>query len=230
MALDVSLDEIIYRAGLLPPESKLALKVQEPNTKPINSHISSRTRKPKDKIKYLQKIAKRCGGTCLSALYTHSRSKLRWECREGHQWEATPASITVNGSWCPICSHTHKKTIEDMQNIARSRGGECLSPRYINWRTKLRWQCKEGHQWEATPTAALQGRWCPICSHNNRKTIEDMQLLAEQYGGKCLSTQYKNAHSKLLWECRQGHQWEVRPTAVQQGKWCRACKRQENTE
>jgi len=44
-----------------------------------------------------------------------------------------------------------KLTIKEMQEIAESRGGKCLSKEYVNNYTKLKWQCDEGHTWKATP-------------------------------------------------------------------------------
>tara|TARA_B100001093_G_C26270558_1_gene776765 strand:- start:63 stop:281 length:219 start_codon:yes stop_codon:yes gene_type:complete len=56
-------------------------------------------------------------------------------------------------------------TIEDMQNIAKSRGGECLSKTYINTKTHLKWKCKEGHVWSAIPNnIKTKKSWCPYCS------------------------------------------------------------------
>lgn len=61
-------------------------------------------------------------------------------------------------------------TIEEMRDIARSRGGECLSEKYINSKTKLRWRCSEGHEWEAIPNNVKNHhRWCPFCYVENRK-------------------------------------------------------------
>ena len=54
-------------------------------------------------------------------------------------------------------------TIEDMQKIAENRDGECLSKEYINNDSKLTWQCKDGHQWEASPSRIKLGHWCPSC-------------------------------------------------------------------
>jgi len=58
-----------------------------------------------------------------------------------------------------------KLTIEEMQRIAESRGGKCLSEKYINNRTKLKWQCEKGHIWEAAPRRS----WCPYCSENKNE-------------------------------------------------------------
>ena len=34
-----------------------------------------------------------------------------------------------------------------MQELAKARGGKYLSDRYIDAKTKMKWQCKEGHVW-----------------------------------------------------------------------------------
>ncbi len=55
-------------------------------------------------------------------------------------------------------------TIEERREIGEKRGGECLSPEYVNAHTKLRWRCEKGHEWEATPNHVKRGSWCPYCS------------------------------------------------------------------
>ena len=40
---------------------------------------------------------------------------------------------------------TFKYTIQEMQEIADERGGECISTNYKNTKTKLKWKCAKGH-------------------------------------------------------------------------------------
>ena len=57
--------------------------------------------------------------------------------------------------------------INDMMKFAKKRDGKCLSNKYINMHTKLRWECKEGHIWNAEPTSIVHNNtWCKICSGN----------------------------------------------------------------
>ncbi len=185
-------------------------------------------------IQEMQEIAQQRGGTCLSPEYINAHTKLKWQCQEGHMWENTPAHIK-SGQWCPRCAAQknaleRRLTIEEMQEIARQRGGTCLSTQYVNISTKLKWQCKEGHIWEAVPNTIRKGHWCPKCARqetaNKRKpSIEEMQELAKQRGGTCLSTEYINAKTKLRWQCKEGHIWETIPTNIKQGKWCPVCAR-----
>ena len=181
-------------------------------------------------IEQMQVIAKKHGGQCLSTHYVNNRTKLLWKCAEGHKWEATPSSVNNADHWCPTCNGNPTITIEDMQAVAKERGGQCLSTHYVNNHAKLRWRCAKGHEWEAVSTKVKNGgRWCPRCgrkdaSDKQRLTIDQMQELAKDRGGKCLSTSYRKATTKLLWRCAEGHEWRNTPNNVRNhGQWCPTC-------
>ena len=62
---------------------------------------------------------------------------------------------------------SRRLTIEEMQALAAKKGGKCLSTQYINSKIKLKWQCAEGHIWEATPSSIKNGgTWCTECNKN----------------------------------------------------------------
>jgi hypothetical protein len=176
----------------------------------------------KGTIEEMREIARERGGQCLSREYIDGRTKLTWQCKEGHQWEVVPGPIKL-GSWCAACAGKRRGTIEEMREIARERGGQCLSTEYINGRTKLTWQCKEGHQWDAEPSNIKQEGWCLVCAGLKKGTIEQMQEIAEERGGKCLSREYINGRTKITWQCKEGHQWEATPASIKQGHWCPLC-------
>jgi hypothetical protein len=54
-------------------------------------------------------------------------------------------------------------------------------------------------------------------------TIENAHSLAESRGYKFLSNEYKNANTKYLWRCGQGHEWLAIYSSIQQGKGCLNC-------
>ena len=178
-----------------------------------------------DKIKYMRRLAEKRGGKCLSLVYKNSVTKLKWQCVKGHQWEALPGNIK-QGTWCPNCSGKLKLTIEEMQLLANKHSGKCLSDTYNDIHTKLLWQCKLDHQWAATPASIKQGSWCPTCATSGpsaKKTLADMQTIAGNRNGKCLSTSYEGTANKLLWQCAKGHQWKATPSSIKQGSWCPKC-------
>ena len=182
-------------------------------------------------IKVIQKIAKERGGKCLSSKYINTRTKLQWECKEGHRWWQTPSNVISNKSWCIICAGKKKYTIDEMQDLAKSKGGICLSKEYKNANTKLHWECRKGHKWKTTPSNIINaGRWCPKCGGFAKPTIEGMQELARQKSGQCLSKQYSHSKSKLLWQCADGHQWNAKPNVIKTGSWCPYCQWNINEE
>ena len=119
---------------------------------------------------------------------------------------------------------TARLTINYMHKLATTHGGKCLSDKYVNAHTSLKWQCVEGHQWEAKPMYVTRGHWCHECGGSKKLSMSDVQQLASEKGGKCLSKKYINAHLMLTWECAQGHRWETSFANVKYGKtWCPKC-------
>jgi len=172
----------------------------------------------------MQKLASKKGGLCLSKKFIDSHHNLKWQCAEGHIWEASPTSVKHNSSWCPHCANNFPQTIKQMQELAHSRGGKCLSKDYVNSHTKLKWECAKGHIWKAKPVEVKGGTWCPYCAGKAPLTIEDMQQLAVERGGKCLSKKYIDAQSKHKWQCAGGHIWEAKSSGVRNSNsWCPHC-------
>lgn len=177
-------------------------------------------------IDEMRGLARARGGTCLSRRYLGTNTRLRWRCAEGHEWESAPGNVT-QGKWCPHCAGNARLTIDDMHRAARARGGECLSKRYVNARTHLRWRCAEGHEWEGQPYhVEQQGTWCPYCAGNASLTIDDMHEAARAWGGECLSRSYSPSRPVLRWRCAVGHEWSADAHVVRQNKWCPRCRRQ----
>jgi len=174
-------------------------------------------------IEMCQEHAKGKGGKCLSAEYKNALSKLEWECKEGHIWSVTPNQVLNNDTWCAQCVKVAKLSIEICQEYAESKKGKCLSIEYINSKTKLEWECEEKHTWFATPSNIFFSTWCPQCCSNFKKTIEECKDYAESKGGECLSVEYINSKTKLLWKCGCGYIWEATPGHVLTGTWCPLC-------
>lgn len=182
-------------------------------------------------IEDMQTLANSRGGQCLSKQYFGAQTKLRWQCAKGHKWKAQPNCVKNDNTWCPYCSGKAKHTIEAMKLLARNRGGECLSDRYVNAFSKLRWLCAKGHEWKATASSIKNhGTWCPICAPDVVAAklslgLDEMRELARARGGECLSDSYPRGRGgKLRWRCRDGHEWESTPAAVKHaGQWCPTC-------
>jgi len=172
-------------------------------------------------------LAKLRGGKCLSSSVPSVKIKIKWKCQCGYVWEAPLDRIKIGG-WCPRCAGNVASTLEEYHAIAISRGGQCLSAKYVNADSKLRWRCSHGHEWDARAISVKRGDWCKRCwaSKNADKTrlsIQVMQETARRRGGECLSDHYVDANTKLAWKCALGHVWSAKPGEIRFGTWCPQC-------
>lgn len=171
-------------------------------------------------------LAKSKGLKCLSTEYKNVQTPMLWECDNGHQWEATYIFVYTNKK-CQECLGRVGHNIKEAQNMAKEKGGKCLSVEYVNIDSKMLWQCKKGHTWETSFYLIQKGYWCPECAGMAKKTLEDCVSFSEQMGGKCLSDEYKNINAPMLWECCEGHQWTASFRQARRNSWCPICKRTE---
>ena len=115
-------------------------------------------------------------------------------------------------------------TIIKMQELARSKEGECLSKTYKNNYSNIKWRCKKGHEWKAKAYNVKRGEWCARCEKDRRKlTLLEMKKIARTHNGECLSDKYINNHIHLRWRCNNNHEWSAIPANIKQGKWCPFC-------
>ena len=101
--------------------------------------------RPKLTIDDMKAIARSHRGECLSKEFINTRTKLKWKCSKGHTWKATSSGVLYSKAWCQKCGRkriTKQKLlgIEDMQRLAKKKGGKCLTKKYIDNSTKLLWQ------------------------------------------------------------------------------------------
>ena len=133
----------------------------------ICSHISITKKRKLNGLNITQRIAKTNSGKCLSTKYTNNYTKMHWECKEKHQWFAPLCTIKDRNSWCPKCARVKKLDgIKIAKQIAKKRGGKCLSTKYINSKEKMHWECKQKHKWMTSlSNIKYNNRWCPECGY-----------------------------------------------------------------
>lgn len=122
--------------------------------------------------------------------------------------------------------------IKIAKNIAKQRDGRHLGGEYKDNSSKLQWECNVcNYQWKASLTSVKDGNtWCPICSDkiraNTRKLENGLGVaykIANKKGGKCLSKEYINNHTKMIWQCKKKHIWRAHLGSIKNNKWCPAC-------
>jgi len=182
-------------------------------------------------IDIMKEYAQKKGGDCLSEKYTSSRDKYIFICSNKHVWEARWGSMKHNNSWCKECQ---KYTIQELQQHAKKKAGRLLSTEYINKHTRYEWECKEEHRWITSWDNVLNGgTWCRECSYASRTckpskkyTISDLQIIASEKGGLCLSDEYITADTRYIWKCKRDHTWKTKfGNVFYNGTWCPQCQK-----
>lgn len=82
------------------------------------------------------------------------------------------------------------------------------------------------YEWEIAPNKLLQGRGCPICANNIKKTHEEFfKELNEVHGENIYIPleKYKGANTKILVRHNCGYEWQVIPSSLLSGKGCPLC-------
>ena len=176
-------------------------------------------------LHHLQQHAVTKHGLCLAQEYVNSTTKVLWQCNLKHEWHATPNSVLTKGSWCPTCAGKVPGTLEQLRTHAEALGGQLLSTHYTNRHTRLRWTCSLGHEWLASAASVMnQKSWCPHCARRAPIGLARLQAHAASLGGRCLSSQYANCVTRLLWECGNGHTWKATAQSILHGStWCPHC-------
>lgn len=172
----------------------------------------------------LQQLALSRGGWCLSGTFRNVSERLAWRCAQHHEWVALTSNV-IKGSWCPTCSVIKRSDSLDMaQRTAAELGGKCLSAKHVPGQGAMEWQCSQGHRWKAPFITIKRGHWCRVCYDSRRRhTLEYMQGIAQERGGRCLSPTYIGSKTNLLWECAKGHHWQAAPHKIIEGRWCQTC-------
>ncbi|WP_423383604.1 hypothetical protein [Burkholderia sp. LMG 32019] len=188
-------------------------------------------RRSSDGLVRLHAAAQTRGGRCLADRYDGVLAQYVFECAEGHQWQAAGGRV-LRGSWCRQCADArvgdvlrHSDGLAMLQAKAADKGGECLDGEYLGTHRRHRFRCSEGHEWAVKAGNILRGSWCARCGiERQRLTIEDARRVAHERGGVCLSGEYVNARSRLIWQCHRGHVWQANLDNVKnKGKWCPNC-------
>lgn len=95
---------------------------------------------------------------------------------------------------------------------------------YEGSKAHYRFRCEAGHEFDMLGARTFRGSWCVECQHESKRYgMSLMHEVAKAHGGRCLSGIYRNAATRLEWECARGHRWWAYPGAIVRGHWCSAC-------
>jgi hypothetical protein len=178
------------------------------------------------------------GGLRPADIWPNSNQKFWWLCSKGHEWLAVVAS-RATGSGCPYCygrfatkeNNLASKYPELLAEWDRERNTD-LNPSEFTPHAgkKVWWRCMNGHsRYQATIYNRTKNKsGCPVCARDasRRHSIEEINAIASNRGGKCLSKSFTSSRNKLRFCCKEGHAWEARADAIlYTNKWCPVCGR-----
>ncbi len=103
----------------------------------------------------------------LSKNYINNRSKLNYECPNGHKHSISWHGWDGAGNRCPYCSMKIKKTIEDIKISFEKEGYILLTTEYKNSTTYLDYICPVGHKHSIRRYNWSSGIRCPVCANIN---------------------------------------------------------------
>ena len=115
-----------------------------------------------------------------------SGRKVWWRCSEGHEWQATVANRNYENN-CPICQNkiilvgyndltTINPTLASEWNYKRN--GSLMPENFAESSgKKVWWQCKKGHEWQATVASRNSGTGCPVCNSERHTSFPEYALV-----------------------------------------------------
>ena len=132
---------------------------------------------------------------------------------------------------CNECLKKHRSAIreahrlERLREIALSHDGEMVSDSLPRYKTRVIMRCKNGHEWPVTAESVLRGSWCPECSPNFPRTLNELEEIVLSRGGQLISKEYKGVDATYVMECSLGHQFRNMFKKIESGQWCPTCSK-----
>jgi len=115
-----------------------------------------------------------------------------------------------------------KYTYSEVKKAFEAENYKLLSTGYKNCRTKLTYECPNGHVCSVTFDGWLKGRRCYFCRANIKLTTEYVKEALNREGYKLLS-EYKNSRTKFKYKCPNGHIGYIKWDHWRDGHRCSVC-------
>lgn len=100
-------------------------------------------------------VGEKKGGVLVGRVFGGLRERYRLKCAQGHEWDIEGRKVAA-GHWCPECARVAgakarllKDGLQRLADVAKARGGRCLSSEYTGVRGRYEFACGQGHRWEA---------------------------------------------------------------------------------
>jgi len=161
----------------------------------------------------------------LSKEYKGAHYKLKYICSNNHK-HSIRWSDWHQGKRCTYCAGQGRPTIEFIKSeFAKEDYKILVDVVYKNARTKLSYECSNGHKHSIRWDDWQHGYRCPYCAGLVKKTIEFIKPEFAKEGYILLTTEYMNCKQKLDYICPEGHRHNISWSDWKSGNRCPTCKR-----
>ena len=126
-----------------------------------------------------------------------------------------------------VCTMGRKRTHEQyVREVAQINPNLSVIERYLNNRTAILHRCNiDQYEWRAVPYSILQGKGCPMCAGNAKRTHS--QYVADLMGVNVNIEpieEYVNTDTSILHKCKIcEHVWSIKPNHTLNGHGCPMC-------
>lgn len=185
--------------------------------------------KDKQKLKYedVKLEFEKYGFKLLETNYQNTGTPMLCICKCGEETKTTIDAIR-RGSGCQKCGKTSMKEKEKLpyefvKNYFEKFNYKLLEDTYVNWKTKMKYECDKGHINYMCWNAFKNGVRCPDCGHNKKKEYNFVKKFFEDNGYQLLSKNYVNNETPLKYICPKGHKGQITWANFQYGQRCKKC-------
>lgn len=176
------------------------------------------------------KLAQEKGIKWLGPEVKNNQTKTQWQCKSGHIWWATYATVYQKVMGCRQCyEDSMRHTDEDYYQLALENGFEWLGPSVKKNIHKTKWCCKNGHIFSSTYSSIQLGNGCMRCRDDRlRLKPEDYHNLAISRGYQWLGPFVERNIEPTQWQCSCGNIWMASYNNISRGRSCPKCRNMVN--
>ena len=178
-----------------------------------------------------------------SSVLAGSNRRVWWQCRAGHEWQATPVNRSHAGSGCPYCAGQRPVIgTNDLASTHPELGAELHPTRNADLSAtdlmagtsrKVWWRCELGHEWSAVVHNRSKGVGCPICANKqvlagyNDLATTDPRLAQDLHptlNEDDIARKVTRMSGRIIWwRCELGHEWRSNVANRSNGQGCPSC-------
>lgn len=172
--------------------------------------------------KYVRDYFKEHNCELLEKEYKNNSTKMEYRCECKNVSRITFHSFQ-RGRRCSKCGNNEKLTFEYVYNYFKNQGCELLDEKYVNNRTKMKYECNCGNISDICFNNFKQGNRCKKCSGLEKLTYRYVKRYFEERGCKLLEENYINNRTKMRYRCNCWNISKITFCGFQQGNRCNKC-------